>query len=148
MLVVTAVFLFIFTGIAVPVVEELYYRGHLMARMSRWGRWAPVGPGGQRRLLVAEPPQATMADPQLHPGLPADCVGRALEEECLYQSRCAHDRQRAEYTRIGGCSAGSRIVAEPRSTAGPHSSSAHPQRRQSAVPNPRSMTRRQSPCDY
>jgi membrane protease YdiL (CAAX protease family) len=41
-LVVTAVFLFIFTGIVVPVVEELYYRGHLMARMSRWGWWAPV----------------------------------------------------------------------------------------------------------
>lgn len=35
-------FLFIFTGIVVPVVEELYYRGHLMARMSRWGWWAPV----------------------------------------------------------------------------------------------------------
>lgn len=41
-LAVTAVFLFVFTGIVVPVVEELYYRGHLMARMSRLGWWAPV----------------------------------------------------------------------------------------------------------
>ena len=41
-LAVTALFLFLFTGIVVPVVEELYYRGHLMARMSRLGWWAPV----------------------------------------------------------------------------------------------------------
>lgn len=41
-LAITAVFLFVFTGIVVPVVEELYYRGHLMARMSRLGWWAPV----------------------------------------------------------------------------------------------------------
>jgi membrane protease YdiL (CAAX protease family) len=41
-LVVTALFLFVFTGVLIPVVEELYYRGHLMARMSRLGWWAPV----------------------------------------------------------------------------------------------------------
>jgi len=41
-LMVTALFLFVFTGVLIPVVEELYYRGHLMARMSRLGWWAPV----------------------------------------------------------------------------------------------------------
>ena len=39
---VTAFCLFVFSGIAIPIVEELYYRGHLMARMSRLGWWAPV----------------------------------------------------------------------------------------------------------
>jgi hypothetical protein len=41
-LMVTAVFLFVFTGVLIPVVEELYYRGHLLARMSHLGWWAPV----------------------------------------------------------------------------------------------------------
>jgi membrane protease YdiL (CAAX protease family) len=39
---VTALFLFVFTGVTIPIVEELYYRGHLMARISRLGWWAPV----------------------------------------------------------------------------------------------------------
>ncbi|MGP8302170.1 lysostaphin resistance A-like protein [Streptomyces inhibens] len=30
------------TGLAFPVIEELYFRGFLMARLSRLGRWAPV----------------------------------------------------------------------------------------------------------
>jgi membrane protease YdiL (CAAX protease family) len=29
-------------GIAAPIVEELYFRGYLMSRISRFGRWTPV----------------------------------------------------------------------------------------------------------
>ena len=41
-LLVTAVFAVILNGIVGPVVEELYFRGHLLPRMSRFGRWAPL----------------------------------------------------------------------------------------------------------
>ena len=30
------------TGVALPWVEELYFRGYLLPRLSRYGRWAPV----------------------------------------------------------------------------------------------------------
>lgn len=30
------------TGIVLPWVEELYFRGHLMPRISRYGKWAPL----------------------------------------------------------------------------------------------------------
>ncbi|UJB46195.1 CPBP family intramembrane metalloprotease [Streptomyces sp. A1-5] len=30
------------TGLAFPLIEELYFRGFLMARLPRMGRWAPV----------------------------------------------------------------------------------------------------------
>lgn len=29
-------------GIAAPIVEELYFRGYLMPRLSRYGRWTPI----------------------------------------------------------------------------------------------------------
>jgi membrane protease YdiL (CAAX protease family) len=32
----------ILNGIAGPIVEELYFRGHLLPRLSRFGRWAPL----------------------------------------------------------------------------------------------------------
>lgn len=32
----------LFNGIAAPIVEELYFRGYLMPRLSRFGRWTPV----------------------------------------------------------------------------------------------------------
>jgi membrane protease YdiL (CAAX protease family) len=38
----TAVCAIILNGIVGPVVEELYFRGHLLPRMSRFGRWAPL----------------------------------------------------------------------------------------------------------
>jgi membrane protease YdiL (CAAX protease family) len=44
-LVVVVVFFviaFTFNGIVGPVVEELYFRGHLLPRIDRFGRWAPV----------------------------------------------------------------------------------------------------------
>ena len=41
-LLVTAVCAIVLNGIVGPVVEELYFRGHLLPRMSRFGRWAPL----------------------------------------------------------------------------------------------------------
>jgi len=38
----TAVFAVILNGVIGPVVEELYFRGHLLPRMSGLGRWAPL----------------------------------------------------------------------------------------------------------
>jgi membrane protease YdiL (CAAX protease family) len=43
---VTLVALFVialtFNGIAGPITEEMYFRGHLLPRLERYGRWAPV----------------------------------------------------------------------------------------------------------
>jgi membrane protease YdiL (CAAX protease family) len=33
---------FLFNGIAGPVTEELYFRGHLLLRIERFGRWATI----------------------------------------------------------------------------------------------------------
>jgi len=38
----TAVCALILNGLAGPIVEELYFRGHLLPRLSRFGRWAPL----------------------------------------------------------------------------------------------------------
>jgi membrane protease YdiL (CAAX protease family) len=32
----------LFNGLAGPIVEELYFRGHLLPRISRFGSWAPL----------------------------------------------------------------------------------------------------------
>jgi membrane protease YdiL (CAAX protease family) len=47
----TVVIGILFTGIAIPIVEELYYRGFLLPRTSRWGRWARVQEGRRGPLL-------------------------------------------------------------------------------------------------
>lgn len=36
------VVVFLFNGLAGPVVEELYFRGHLLPAIDRYGKWAPV----------------------------------------------------------------------------------------------------------
>jgi membrane protease YdiL (CAAX protease family) len=41
-LVVFFIVAFAFNGVIGPVVEELYFRGHLLPRIDRLGRWAPV----------------------------------------------------------------------------------------------------------
>jgi membrane protease YdiL (CAAX protease family) len=41
-LLVTAFFAILLNGIVGPVVEELYFRGHLLPRMSNLGRWASL----------------------------------------------------------------------------------------------------------
>lgn len=41
-LLVTAFFALLLNGVVGPVVEELYFRGHLLPRISRFGRWAPL----------------------------------------------------------------------------------------------------------
>jgi membrane protease YdiL (CAAX protease family) len=33
---------FAFNGVAGPITEELYFRGHLLPRLERYGHWAPV----------------------------------------------------------------------------------------------------------
>ncbi len=40
--IVTLVVSLIFTGVILPAIEELYFRGYLLPRLSRAGRWAPV----------------------------------------------------------------------------------------------------------
>lgn len=39
---VTAGCALILNGMVGPIVEELYFRGHLLPRLSRFGRWAPL----------------------------------------------------------------------------------------------------------
>lgn len=34
--------LLVFAGVVAPWVEELYFRGHLLPAVGRWGAWAPV----------------------------------------------------------------------------------------------------------
>jgi membrane protease YdiL (CAAX protease family) len=41
-LVVTFVLQLVVTGVALPWVEELYFRGYLLRRLSRYGKWAPL----------------------------------------------------------------------------------------------------------
>ncbi len=41
-LLVTAFGALILNGVVGPLVEELYFRGHLLPRISRFGRWAPL----------------------------------------------------------------------------------------------------------
>jgi membrane protease YdiL (CAAX protease family) len=41
-LLVTAVCALILNGLVGPIVEELYFRGHLLPRLSRFGGWAPL----------------------------------------------------------------------------------------------------------
>ena len=41
-LLITFTFFLIVTGIALPLVEELYFRGFLMPRISRFKAWTPV----------------------------------------------------------------------------------------------------------
>jgi membrane protease YdiL (CAAX protease family) len=40
-LLVTFVMQLVLTGVILPWVEELYFRGYLLPRLSRYGRWAP-----------------------------------------------------------------------------------------------------------
>ena len=40
--IVTLVVSLIFTGVILPAIEELYFRGYLLPRLSRTGRWAPI----------------------------------------------------------------------------------------------------------
>lgn len=39
---VTAICALTLNGLVGPIVEELYFRGHLLPRLSRFGRWAPL----------------------------------------------------------------------------------------------------------
>jgi hypothetical protein len=41
-LVITFVLTLLMNGIAAPIIEELYFRGYLMSRLSRFGRWTPI----------------------------------------------------------------------------------------------------------
>jgi membrane protease YdiL (CAAX protease family) len=41
-LTLTIVLLLVLNGVLGPVVEEMYFRGYLLPRISRFGRWAPV----------------------------------------------------------------------------------------------------------
>jgi hypothetical protein len=41
-LTITFVFYLLLNGIAAPIIEELYFRGYLMPRLSRFGKWTPV----------------------------------------------------------------------------------------------------------
>jgi len=41
-LLVTAAGAILLNGFVGPIVEELYFRGHLLPRLSRFGRWAPL----------------------------------------------------------------------------------------------------------
>lgn len=41
-LIITFSLFLLLNGIAAPIIEEMYFRGYLMPRLSRFGRWTPV----------------------------------------------------------------------------------------------------------
>lgn len=41
-LTITFALYILLNGIAAPIIEELYFRGYLMPRLSRFGRWTPI----------------------------------------------------------------------------------------------------------
>jgi membrane protease YdiL (CAAX protease family) len=41
-LIITFTLNLLLNGIAAPVIEEMYFRGYLMPRLSRFGRWTPI----------------------------------------------------------------------------------------------------------
>lgn len=41
-LILTAVVLFVFNGFVGPIIEELFFRGYLTAKISRYGKYAPL----------------------------------------------------------------------------------------------------------
>ena len=41
-LIVLVVVAFVFNGVVGPITEELYFRGYLLPRIDRYGKWAPV----------------------------------------------------------------------------------------------------------
>jgi membrane protease YdiL (CAAX protease family) len=41
-LMITFVPYLLMNGIAAPIIEELYFRGYLMSRLSRFGKWTPI----------------------------------------------------------------------------------------------------------
>jgi membrane protease YdiL (CAAX protease family) len=41
-IIVLIVIAFLFNGLAGPITEELYFRGYLLPRIDRYGKWAPV----------------------------------------------------------------------------------------------------------
>jgi len=41
-LILTAVILFVFNGFVGPIIEELFFRGYLTAKISRYGKFAPL----------------------------------------------------------------------------------------------------------
>ena len=41
-LIITFVPYLLLNGIAAPIIEELYFRGYLMSRLSRFGKWTPI----------------------------------------------------------------------------------------------------------
>jgi uncharacterized protein len=41
-LTITFVLTLLLNGIAAPIIEELYFRGYLMSRLSRFGKWTPI----------------------------------------------------------------------------------------------------------
>lgn len=55
--------LILFAGIVAPMVEELYFRGHLLPAVDRYGTWVPLW---IRSALTADPP-GLLRCPQHHP---------------------------------------------------------------------------------
>jgi hypothetical protein len=41
-LTITFILYLLINGIAAPIIEEMYFRGYLMPRLSRFGKWTPV----------------------------------------------------------------------------------------------------------
>ena len=64
------------SGIAVPVVEELYFRGFLLPRLSRLGIWAPIL---EMALFAALPFLVAVARHHTIPGFLADRLRRVAD---------------------------------------------------------------------
>jgi membrane protease YdiL (CAAX protease family) len=90
-LLITWALRFIVNAIVGPIVEELYFRGYLLPRISRLGG---VGAASQHGALFHLPLLHTLAEPRPHHWSPTYGLHCLVEEEHLREHRCACPRER------------------------------------------------------
>ena len=86
-----------------PDPKELDFRGHLLPRLERYGRWAPVINTALFATYHLFSPWAISRD---LPRVPAHYVDGLAEAQRRRVHRCAHDNQYRHVLLLAGLSAG------------------------------------------